>query len=174
VHGDPPADLVDLGAVRGAWGVRGWARIAPYAADAQVLRAARTWWLVGGETPQRLEVTACRRHSTGLVAKWDGCERPEDAEALKGRAVAVARSEFPASEPGEYYWVDLLGARVVNRQGDALGIVSGLRNNGAHDLLEVTSKGVDGAQRLVPMVAAYVDEVDADGRLIRVDWRADW
>ncbi|MFN9209700.1 MAG: ribosome maturation factor RimM [Betaproteobacteria bacterium] len=165
-----PADLVARGRLRGAYGVRGWVRLEPYAAEATVLLATRRWWLMQ-VTPQPLQVAGCRRQGASLVAKWQGCETPEAAEALKGLEIAVARAHFPALPDGEHYWVDLIGATVVNREGEALGIVQGLRNNGAHDLLEVEGEG---ASILIPMVPAYVDEVDAAGRTIRVDWQRDW
>jgi 16S rRNA processing protein RimM len=68
--------------------------------------------------------------------------------------------------------VDLLGARVVNRAGVELGKVTGLRNNGAQDLLEVANDHQP--EVLIPLVAAYVDVIDARGGLIRVDWEVDW
>jgi len=164
------ADLAALGRLRGAYGVRGWVRLEPYAAEATVLLAARRWWLMQA-TPQSLQLTGCRRQGAALVAKWEGCETPETAEALKGLEIAVARADFPALPAGEHYWVDLVGATVVNRQGEALGVVQGLRNNGAHDLLEVEGQG---ASILIPLVPAYVDEVDVTGHAIRVDWQRDW
>jgi ribosomal 30S subunit maturation factor RimM len=68
--------------------------------------------------------------------------------------------------------VDLVGARVINRAGVELGKVTGLRNNGAQDLLEV-ARGA-GAEMLVPLVEEYVDEIDAKNGVIRVDWEVDW
>lgn len=167
-----PGDLVELGVVRGSYGVKGWVRVAPHDAEAAVLRTARKWWLMKGDAVQALAITGVRRHGGGIVAKWVGCDNPEAAEAARGARVAVGRADFPAPPEGAFYWIDLVGARVVNRQGSELGTVSGLRNNGAHDLLEVA--GPTGGQILVPLVEAYVDSIDAKSGLIRVDWEADW
>ena len=68
--------------------------------------------------------------------------------------------------------MDLIGARVVNRGGVDLGRVRGLRNNGAQDLLEVRDE--QGNELLVPLVEDYVDAVDTQASVIRVDWEADW
>jgi len=89
--------------------------------------------------------------------------------------VAVARSDFPAPSRGEYYWIDLIGARVINRAGVVLGQVQGLRNNGAQDLLEV-ARGRDSgvATILVPLVEGYVDAIEPEKGVIRVDWEANW
>lgn len=168
----PPADLVELGVVRGAFGVKGWAHVAPHDVDAAVLRAARRWWVAKGDAVRRLEVTAVRRHGSGLVAKWVGCDSPEAAEAWRGWTVAVARADFPPPGRGEFYWIDLVGAKVVNRAGVELGTVTGLRNNGAQDLLEIG--GARATSLLVPLVESYIDGIDAAAKVIRVDWDADW
>lgn len=171
----PPPDLVALGLLRGAYGVRGWARVVPYDVQATVLRASRRWWLKRDQDVLAVEVSGVRRQGAGLVAKWNGCESPEQAERLRGASVAVARSEFPAPARGEFYWIDLIGARVVNRAGVELGRVSGLRNNGAQDLLEVAHQpGFGAGTLLVPMVDGYVDAVEPEHGVIRVDWEAHW
>lgn len=166
-----PADLIELGAVRGAYGVKGWVRIQPFDADASALRSVKRWWLQDKGRASAVEVTAVRRHGGALVAKWQGWELPEPAEAIRGAVVCVPRSEFPALPAGQYYWRDLIGLKVVDRAGNALGTVRGLASNGAHDLLEVAAGS---ATMLVPLVPAYVDEVDLAARVIRVDWQADW
>jgi 16S rRNA processing protein RimM len=165
-----PDDLVELGVLRGAYGIKGWVRVEPHSAEAPVLRACRRWWLLGGPA-RELEVTGLRRQGAILVAKLDGCDTPEQADGWRGLPVAVSRAAFPPAGEGEVYWVDLIGARVVNRRGAELGTVSEVRSSGAQDLLEVRH-----GERvlLVPMVERHVDEVDRDGRLVRVDWEADW
>lgn len=171
----PPADLVELGVVRGAYGVKGWAHIAPHAGDAEVLLASRTWWLQEKNGLREIAVQQVRRHAGALVAKFDGCESKEAADALRDTPVAVSRSAFPPLAEGEYYWLDLVGCVVFNRAGVELGRVTALRSNGAQDLLEVTeSRAPKPTVLLVPLVEQYVDRVDSKGRRIDVDWEPDW
>jgi 16S rRNA processing protein RimM len=174
--GSPPPDLVELGAVRGAYGVKGWTRVVPYAAEGGVLLAVSDWWLMrGADGSERVAVEQCRRHGAAILAKLPGCETKEAADALKGATVAVARSAFPPLEPGEHYITDLLGSRVVNRAGEVLGEVIGLRDSQAAGEARQWLEVRDQAQiRLIPLVESYVDEVDVAGRVIRVDWQRDW
>jgi 16S rRNA processing protein RimM len=167
----PPVDSVDLGAVRGAYGVRGWVRVAPYDADADVLWVRRRWWLRRAGRGQEVALTGLRRHVDTLLAKWPGCDTPEAAEAWKGATVAVGRSEFPPLPEGRFYWVDLIGLRVVNRAGEFIGAVRGLSNNGAQDLLDVADAD---AACLIPLVQAYVERIDPQSGTITVDWHKDW
>lgn len=159
--------------MRGAYGVKGWVKVAPFSPDATVLTQARQWWLkpLGGE-PRLLQVQAARRHGGGVIAKWDGFDVPEQCDALKGATVAVDRAAFAPLPAGQWYWIDLMGAQVVNRAEVTLGQVSGVQSNGVQDLMEV--KSAAGAVLLIPMVSHYIDEVDAAGGMVRVDWEADW
>jgi 16S rRNA processing protein RimM len=171
-----PDELIELGAVRGAYGVRGWVRIAPFVVDGSVLEAVRDWWIVrGAAIVQRVTVEGFRRHGAAILAKWPGCESKEAADALKGATVGVARAQFPPLPEGEHYLSDLLGSRVVNRTGDSLGVVSGVRVNETAGVLRQWLEVADGdALHLIPLVESYVDEVDPAGRLVRVDWQRDW
>jgi 16S rRNA processing protein RimM len=170
-----PADLIELGAIRGAYGIKGWARIQPHAADGGVLETVRDWWIVRGGNQQRVTIEACRRHGTAILAKWPGCESKEAADALKGATVAVARGQFPALLEGEHYLGDLLGSRVVNRSGETLGQVSGLRASEAAGVLRQWLEVADGTDtHLIPLVEPYVDEVDPVDKVVRVDWQRDW
>jgi len=171
------ADLVELGAIRGAYGVKGWVRIAPYASDGGVLEAVPRWWVLrAGDSPRgQVTVKASRRHGSAILAKWPGCDTKEAADALKGATVAVARGDFPPLPEGEHYLSDLLGSRVVNRSGDRLGVVSGLRASEAAGVLRQWLEVTDGdLTHLIPLVAPYVDAVDAAGKVVKVDWQRDW
>jgi 16S rRNA processing protein RimM len=159
--------------VRGAYGVRGWVRVAPHSPLAEVLRSTRRWWLLGPGPTRELRVVAVRRQGSALVAKWDGFDTPEAAEALKGAPIAVARGDFPPLSGQEYYWVDLIGLQVLNRGNRKLGVVKGLRSSAAHDLLEIEPTS-QGAEILVPLVGDFVDGIDLENGTIRVNWEPEW
>lgn len=188
----PPDDAVEVGRVAGAWGVRGAIRVHPFAADPQALLTCAEWWLRPPEgasarpvapdaapLPPRLHVRQARMQGDAVVALCDGVDDRDAAQALKGARVFVPRSGFPAPAADEYYWVDLIGSTVVNRQGVSLGTVSGLLQTGPQCVLCVVPQPVDGSatsagreppETLIPFVAAYVDAVDTVARVIRVDW----
>jgi 16S rRNA processing protein RimM len=104
------------------------------------------------------------------VAKLAGCDEREAAAAIRGQHVAVPRSQLPQSQPGEYYWADLLGLAVRNLQNQALGRVERLLETGANQVLVVRGD----RERLIPVVAAFVVTVDlAQGEIV-VDWERDF
>jgi 16S rRNA processing protein RimM len=171
-----PGDLIELGSIRGAYGLRGWVRITPFAADGGVLEAVRQWWLLG-KSPAPLTLQAVKRHSESILAKWAGCENKEDADALKGGVIAVARSDFPVLQEGEHYLGDMVGYRVLNRQGADLGKVTGIRSGTATQWLEVeqgAAAGGQGSLLLIPLVEQYVEAIEPNARTVKVDWQNDW
>jgi 16S rRNA processing protein RimM len=93
--------------------------------------------------------------------------------------INVPRSAFPATPEGEYYWVDLIGLDVGNREGLHMGVVRDLMPTGPSSVLVLEyTEDVDGkpqmAERMIPFVSAYVDSVDQAAKRITVDWQLDY
>ena len=116
-----------------------------------------------------------KEHSDSVVARADGVEDRSAAEALKGCRIFIPRSSFPTAADDEYYWVDLLGLDVFNREGVALGQVKDLMSTGPQTVLVVVAEEEGKpVERMIPFVAAYVDKVDLQARRMDVDWQADY
>ena len=129
--------------------------------------------------PPLLKILAIKEHGDGIVAHVQGVTDRAGAEALGGARLFISRASFPAVDPNEYYWIDLIGLSVVNRQGEVLGSVEGLIDTGPHSVLRITPPGMTvpikpDQERLVPFVKAFVDDVDMAQRLITVDWGLDY
>jgi 16S rRNA processing protein RimM len=182
-----PDDAVEVGRITGAWGVKGWFKVQPFAADPQALFSSRRWFLRPPEghgpvrpgatpLPELLRIVEAKEHGDGIVARAHDVDDRDAAEVLRGARIFVGRSSFPTAGEGEYYWVDLIGLEVVNREGQRLGTVVGLMDTGAHSVLRVLPDGGKGEadERLIPFVAHYVDDVDLQARCIRVDWGLDY
>lgn len=175
-----PSDLVVVGYVSGAYGLQGWVRIKPHSAEADALLHAKAWWLGNPEQPALLrdvDMMQAKSHSGDVVARLVGVGDRDAAEALRGTVVQISRKHFPSLDDGEYYWVDLIGLEVENLQGERVGKVDGLMDNGAHPILRV---GVPGAEPdtvqeiLIPFVDQYVKSVDRAANKIVADWGLDY
>ena len=184
-----PDDALEVGRIGDAWGLKGWFKVQPYATPPEALLAARLWHLqapepgpalrrVGTGLPDVLEIREVREHGEGLIAAAGGIDGRTAAEALRGARIFIARASFPKVGADEFYWADLIGLAVVNRQGAVLGTVAGLIDTGPHAVLRVLPNGTGeepGAEeRLIPFVSAYVDAVDLALRRISVDWGLDY
>lgn len=186
-----PDDAVEVGRILGAWGIQGAIRVQPFSADPRALYSSRRWFLqppanpaprpaLAPPLPRLLRITQARAQGDSVVASAQELPDRTAAEALHGARVFVARSSFPTAAEGEYYWVDLIGLEVVNREGECLGAVIDLLDTGAHSVLRLRRPDAAPdappveAERLIPFVAAYVDSVDLPGRRITVDWGLDY
>ncbi|MDB5743899.1 MAG: rRNA processing protein RimM [Polaromonas sp.] len=186
-----PDDALEVGRILDAWGVKGWVKILPHSTDPEALFSAKSWFLQVPEAKFRpgftaftgtvcLKVDEAKIHSGTVVAKFAEFDDRNLAEALRGARIFLSRSSFPAACADEYYWVDLIGLNVINREGVALGRVRDLMATGPHSVLciEYPSCQEDGtiitAERMIPFVSVYVDAVDIPGKSITVDWQPDY
>jgi 16S rRNA processing protein RimM len=131
--------------------------------------------------PFALNVQGVRDQGDAIVATAPEIVDRDAAEAMKGVRVFVSRTTFPKTDDGEFYWIDLIGLSVTNREGTALGDVIGLLDTGPHCVLRVKPPAARDVpaepaadERLIPFVEAYVDSVDIAGRRIVVDWGLDY
>ncbi|MCM1513303.1 MAG: ribosome maturation factor RimM [Oxalobacter formigenes] len=172
-----PDDLVAVGRIAGAYGVQGRVRIRPYSDSAEALLTAKEWWLA---RPAFCAVRAsqARAYREEVLVRLSTIRSREEAEAAKGTEVYVSRRLFPETGEDEFYWVDLIGLQVINRQGEVLGVVHDLMDNGAHQLLKVDAGPAEKAgkrkERLIPFVRQFVGEVDIQAGNIVVDWESDF
>lgn len=177
-----PADAIEVGRIADAWGVKGWFKVLPHSADPQALSSSTRWFLQPSEKGPKvfagtvlLRVRETKDHSDVMVARADGVEDRNAAEALRGARIFIPRSSFPSAGDDEFYWVDLMGLDVVNREGVHLGQVKDLMATGPQTVLVVGyEEGGKALERMIPFVSAYVDGVDRAARRITVDWQADY
>ncbi|MDI9857119.1 ribosome maturation factor RimM [Comamonas sp. 17RB] len=177
-----PADAVEVGRIADAWGIKGWFKVISYSSDAEVLLTAKNWYLLPAEKGAKhftgtvlLPVKQARTHSDSIVATAAAVGDRNAAETLRGARIFVSRTAFPAPDEGEFYWVDLLGMSVVNREGVAMGVVKDLLATGPQTTLVLAyDEGGKERERMIPFVDAYVDKVDLAGKSILVDWQLDY
>jgi len=178
-----PADAIEVARIGEAWGIKGWFKVIPFSAQPEALFSSKRWYL---QPPERgakpfsgtvlLPIKEAKEHSGSVVACAHEVVDRTAAELLKGARVWVARSSFPTAATDEYYWVDLIGLSVVNREGVDLGVVSELLSTGPQTVLVIQYAGSEGKtmERMIPFVAAFIDEVELPKRQIRVDWQPDY
>ena len=177
-----PADAIEVGRIADAWGLKGWFKVLSHSADPEALFSSRRWYLQPAERGAKtfsgtllLRIREAKDHSGVVVATAQEVDDRNAAEALRGARVFVPRSSFPTAGADEYYWVDLIGLAVVNREGVELGIVRELLSTGPQTVLVLEYQAEGKTQeRMIPFVAAYVDTVDVAGKRITVDWQADY
>jgi 16S rRNA processing protein RimM len=183
-----PPDAIEVGRIGEAWGIKGWFKIIAYSASPEALFSSKSYYLLPPEprsgvvhkeplfkTPQLFKIRTAKEHSDGIVAQADGVDDRTTAELLRNCRIFIARSSFPTAGKDEFYWVDLMGCQVVNREGLALGIVKDLIATGPQTV--VVAERMEGdkpLETLIPFVDAYIDSVSLADKRITVDWQLDY
>ena len=167
-----PSHPVIVGQVAGVFGVKGWIKVRSHTAPYDNILNYSPWYLKQDGHWQAYELVSGQKHSKGLIAQLKGCDDRDVAAGLVGQEIAISREQLPETGEGEYYWSDLIGLEVKNRQGELLGKVVQLMETGANDVLVV--KGERGETLIPYVIGHYVLSVDLSAGCIEVDWEQDY
>jgi len=106
---------------------------------------------------ERLKVAGSRAHKDAVLVRFAGCEDRDEAELLRGAVLEIEAGRAPESEPGSYYYHELIGCRCSDRTAGELGEVAKVVEDGGGLILEVS----DGTRLLlVPFVAQYIRHIE--------------
>lgn len=161
------AGIVRLGRVAGVFGVKGWIRLFSYTEPREAILDYRDCQLHQDGRWRPVRLTEGSRHGKTVIARLAGVDDRDAAERLIGADIGIRRDDMPDAGDDRYYWADLQGLTVVNKDGQTLGTVAYLLATGANDVLAVQGD----REILIPFVPdRYVTSVDLAGGVIRVDW----
>ena len=180
-------DLIELGAVSEAQGLQGQVKVRPHSTEPVALLSSKAVWLsliprrdagVSESVEQacltQYKVKSAKMHSGNVVMALVGISDRDQALALKGARILLARDAFPKADPDSYYWVDLIGCSAVNLQNEELGEVIDVTENGAHGVIVIGDVSSKAIKQLVPFVKEVVQNVDLANKKMTLDWQSDW
>jgi 16S rRNA processing protein RimM len=148
-------------------GVRGEIKAWPFDTASETLFLASSVWIKpkdGGKRSER-DIKRCRATGKCLVLTFDHVETREAAAALNGSTVSVRTEALPELGEEEFYYLELVGLR-VERDGEPVGKVARVEDNGAHEILVVRDKAA-GIEFTIPFVDAMV-EVDKEAQVVHI------
>ncbi len=150
---------LEAGRIVNTHGVRGEVKIEPWADDAAFLTRFKRFYL--DEKP--VAVKACRVHKTMCIAALEGVDDVNAAMALKGRVICIDRKDARLPK-GTVFIPDILGARVVDEQGEELGVLAEVMPAPAASVYVVRGK----REILIPDVPAFILDKDAERGVVTV------
>ncbi|OUR72783.1 ribosome maturation factor RimM [Methylophaga sp. 41_12_T18] len=167
-------EFIPVGKISGAFGVKGWVKVFSFTDPrSNVLSYSPLFISRRGEWVE-VKVTDGRTQGKGVVMALENITDRDQVLPLVGVELAIKHSQLKPTGKDEYYWSDLVGLTVINLQDEVLGQVDHLLETGAHDVLVVKEDG-NNEERLIPFVLGeFVELVDLNAKLIRVDWGVDY
>jgi 16S rRNA processing protein RimM len=163
-------DLVVVGRIRRAHGVKGVVVVEPMTADAdQVFLEGRT--LIAGTVKteaasplKHLRVEMAEPFQGGFRVQFDAISGRDEAERWRNRCVLAPRAELPEPDENEIYLHDLIGLAVMHEQ-NVIGHVEAYYELKHDVMIEIARPGTDSV--MVPY--RFVTEVDLDAKRLAVD-----
>jgi 16S rRNA processing protein RimM len=162
----PDATAVEVGEVGAPHGLRGLVRFWPHQAGAPSLAPGRAVLLEHDGVWHAGRVATVAPHGRGMLLGLDGIGDRDAAAALTGMRLLVRSADLPALADGEFYHHELHGFAMVTTEGRVLGTIESTFSTGTSDVWVVR----DGErERLVPIIADVVREIDRRGRRVVID-----
>ena len=156
-------NLICVGAIMGAFGVRGEVRLKSFCADPSAIEDYNPLVTDSGNP---YELTLVRTVKGGFGARLSGVQDKDQADALRGTKLFARRSDLPSLPDDEYYHSDLIGLEVLDTGGAKIGKVTAVQDFGAGDILEIAGKGLK-EPVLLPFTLLNVPTVDLkSGKII--------
>jgi len=167
-------ELILVGKIGASYGIKGWFKVNAYTEVPEGIFDYSPWFVTLNGQQHQVKVAEWRRHNKGLIAKFDGVDNRDDAEAWLHGEIFVTPDQLPELAEDEFYWRDLKGMLVTTTQGYNLGTVSGLMETGSNDVLVVDANRNDAfgkTERLIPYIQDdVIIAVNKDENTITVDW----
>jgi len=155
-----------VGKINGFFGVQGWIKIFSYTEPRKNILEYQPWYFVDKGTYKAIEMTTGREQSKTIVAHVKGIDNRDQAGQLIGKSLYIDKDQLPELDYDEHYWHELVGFRVINKNGVDLGVVDYLVVTGSNNVL--VTKG--DKEHWIPYIDPYLVTVDKQNRLISVDW----
>lgn len=158
-------DKIVVGAIAGAFGVKGEVRIKSFCAEPEDITLYSP---LHGEDGTEYTLKITRPVKGGFAARLSGIRFKDQADALRGTKLLADRDLLPELPDDEYYYADLVGLEVIDAGGERLGKIADVQNHGAGDIIEVRGPGLK-SSLLLPFTREVVPTVDLNGRRVIVD-----
>lgn len=157
-----------LGRLGDAFGVNGWSHLFSFTEPQSNIFNYKNWQLQKNTANpgdfELIKLDDYKPHGKGYIVKIAHTHDRDDALRLKGKSIAVERTELPTLKKNEYYWSDLIGLAVTNVQGESLGTIDYLFETGSNDVIVTTSR------QFIPYLKSVIVEIDLQKKIMRVDW----
>jgi 16S rRNA processing protein RimM len=162
-------EWITVGKFGAPHGINGYVRLHSFTSPMDNILNYTHLKIKKGNTHQPIEITVTQIRSKDMVVKVEGVDDRNKACELTHCEILIDKSQLADLSEGEFYWHQLIGLTVLNRNNEKIGVVEDLLETGSNDVLIV--KKADGKKTLIPYLKDhFIDKIDLDNKTIFVDW----
>lgn len=159
-------DLLQVGIITSTHGVRGEVKVYPTTDDPRRFRRLKEVVLDTGKEKMNLEIEGVKFFKQFVILKFKGLDNINDIEKYRQKSLYVTRKNAVRLQRDEYFIADLIGLKVQDEDGKALGTVKDVIETGANDVYEVEM--ADGKSLLLPAIKQCILNVDVENGTMQV------
>lgn len=167
-------DYILLGKISGVHGIKGWVKVFSYTSPRVKITEYSQWYMKGSKDQswKPLELIEGKIQGKNIIARLDGVNHRDEAEALVGTEIAIHKDQLEVLAENEYFWKDLIGLSVETISGEKLGQIDWIFNTGSNDVIIVKDNdSADLKEHLLPyLFDDVIKSVDIENSLMIVDW----
>ena len=159
-------EYLEIGQIVNTFGIKGIVKVKPFTDDITRFDRLEKVYIEIHNSKKKYEIEEVKYHKDMVLIKFKGIDKIEDAELLRNSYLKVNRKDEPELEEDTYYIVDLLGLDVYSDEGNLLGKLEDIFNNGSTDIYVV--KNELGKQLLLPAISDVIKEINLEEQKIVV------
>lgn len=152
-------------------GVKGFITLYSFTEPYENILSYNDWHACINHSWQPIKVLSVQTNNKSIIAQIDGYPERELVARLTNVEIAIQKKQLAPLNPGEYYWHQLTGMKVINQQGQCFGYVTEIMPTGANDVLVVQGE----KKYLIPYLPGlFVIDINDVDKVITVDWDMDF
>jgi 16S rRNA processing protein RimM len=152
-------------------GIKGFVTVHSFTEPRDNILRYTNWHISVNNQWQPIKLLCAEVQNKSIIAQIEGYPERETVARLTNIEIAVQKEQLEELQPGEYYWHQLIGMKVITTQGDVLGKVAELLPTGSNDVLVVEGE----KRHLIPYLPGkFILDINDNQQLITVDWDVDF
>lgn len=160
-------EYLTIGEIVNVHGVRGAVKVIPLTDDPARFKKLKTARVVHRGNTREYDVQSVQIQSKFVIVKLSGIEDRAAAAALRGAEIEVSRKDAVKLPKDTYFICDLIGCKVIEPDGNVLGVVDDVFSTGSNDVYSVKDR--QGGNIMIPAIAQVIKNVDVEKGEIEVE-----
>lgn len=160
-------ECLRVGVISSTHGIRGEVKVFPTTDDVNRFKKLKSVILDTGKDYLELELQSVRFFKNMAIVKFKGYDSINDIEKYKGKDLLVTRENAVELSEDEYFIYDIIGACVVEKNGNKVGILKEVLTTGANDVYVVERE--EGGELLLPVIKDCVLSVSPEDKKVVVN-----